>query len=297
VKTIRVCILAFVAITSTTAAKPQQQKPAAQPTQAQLQQQIDELKKKLEDIQQTAATAKLTNDFAKQAQAEAKDYYDKVLATETRSLWIMGIFITVLLALAARIGFNTFDRLTQRAIPAQTTRLRAEYIHNLQKLKESNDKEMKSLSDALRTEIRKESTNLKTLSEWNFQTAQAYAFGAEGRHGDAADNFRQATTIYKEFKQSGTLEILESLTPQLAATIIENTLLGVKLQAPEEQQTRRIREELSNPLYDGLESELGLVAVNHPEYAQAIKDRKKPMPAPGQGAALAGIAGAPPPAE
>ncbi len=272
---IRVCILVLAVITTATPAKPPQQKPAAQPTQAQLQQQIDDLKKKLEETWQTANTAKLGNDFAKQAQAEAKDYYDKVLATETRSLWIMGIFITVLLALAARIGFNTFERLTQSAIREATIQLRTEYNQTLanevQKLKVSNEKEMNSLSDDLQAKIAEESNVLRRVSEWNLQVSQAFAFGVQMRYSLATNCFREATRIYKQVKEA------ETMTLNSAATTIANTLESAALESPA-QRTDKIQEELSNPIYDGMEIELALTAVNRPEFAQAIRDRKKATP-------------------
>jgi len=275
VNAIRVCILVLAVITTATPAKPPQQKPAAQPTQAQLQQQIDDLKKKLEETWQTANTAKLGNDFAKQAQAEAKDYYDKVLATETRSLWIMGIFITVLLALAARIGFNTFERLTQSAIREATIQLRTEYNQTLanevQKLKVSNEKEMNSLSDDLQAKIAEESNVLRRVSEWNLQVSQAFAFGVQMRYSLATNCFREATRIYKQVKEA------ETMTLNSAATTIANTLESAALESPA-QRTDKIQEELSNPIYDGMEIELALTAVNRPEFAQAIRDRKKATP-------------------
>jgi hypothetical protein len=288
VKTFRACILALVAITSATPAKPQQQKPA---TQAQLQQQIDELKKQLEDVRQTVTAAKLTNDFAKQAQAEAKDYYDKVLATETRSLWIMGIFITLLLALAARVGFNTFERLTEGAIREATTQLRADYTKALadevQKLKDLNKTNITELEQTLTSKIGELDADIQDRTYFQFQFTQALAFSADKRFDQAIESYREAIKAYKESKSR------RLIRPTTAATAIGNLLSRVaKLHA--ENREEMLKEELAKPLYDDLEDELAHAAIKRPIYAALIKERNTPVTP--QTAALAGLAGEPPPA-
>jgi hypothetical protein len=294
VKTIRVCILALVTITTTTPAKPQQPKPAAPPTQAQLQQQIDELKKRLDDAELKAKSAELDKDYLTRIQKQYETYYEKVLSTQTTTVALVGILITVLLALAGRIGFNTFERLTQSAIRDATTQLRTEYNQTLatevQKLKDSNEKDMGSLSEDLRTEIKKEANDLRIISRWNLQVGQAYTLGAEKRHDESAGLFRRATAIYKETKDR------KVLRASAAVTTIANTLVAVGNQTPD-QRKEKIREELSNSLYDDLENELALTAATYPEYAQAIKERQNPSPTPAQpqAATQTTTAEAPPP--
>lgn len=293
-KTIRVCILALVAITTVTQAKPQQQKPAAQPTQAQLQQQIEELKKRLDEAELKAKSADLDKDYITRVQKQYEAYYEKVLSTQTTTVALVGILISIILAIAAKFSFDIFDTRTKTALEQAITQQRNEYAQTLatevQKLKESNDKEMKSLSDALRTEITDESNDLRALSRWNLHVAQGFAFGASQDYARQTTQFRRATEVYKLTKPRNIL------SPKTAANTIHNTLLGIDLQAAEEQKAEKIREELSNHLYDGLEIELALVAVAHPEYAQAINQRQNPTPPASQPTAQATAAEEPPPA-
>jgi hypothetical protein len=273
-KTIRACVLALAAITSAATAKPQQQKPAAaQPTQAQLQQQIDELKQRLADGELKAKSADLDKDYITRIQKQYETYYEKAFNTQVAIISIITLLITIVLWAATRFGLNIFERLNKSAIGETSAQLRADYTKALadevQKLKDLNDTNIKELEQTLTSKISQLGNDILDRTQFQFQFTQALAFSADKKPEQAIRHYRSAIKIYKE---PGTREII---TKETAAIVIGNILGRVGHMHPENSETK-IKEELAKPLYDDLEDELAHTAMIRPKFAALISQRKTP---------------------
>jgi hypothetical protein len=273
VNTIRVCILALVAITTTTPAKPQQQKPAAQPTQAQLQQQIEELKKRLDDAELKAKSTDLDKDYIIRVQKQYEAYYEKVLSTQTTTVTIAGILITVLLALAARVGFNTFERLTQSAIREATSQVRSEFATataqlrtdtavalgtEVESLKEANATNMQALSDKLTTQMNTLDEQVEARTSY-FLALDAASAMAEPHTTEASIAMtRTAIETYKQHKGQA------PFSPKMGDLAIRQLLYFLKSRRPQDFPDAVRNELRSNyALFQGLDAEMTEAFLRH----------------------------------
>jgi hypothetical protein len=297
-KTIRVCVLALATIVSAATAKPQPQRPAAQPTPAQLQQQVDELKQRLAETQQTAAAAKLANDYAQRTEDDAKSYYDKVLATETRSLWIMGIFITVLLALAARFGFTTFEKLTQSAIREAISQLRSEFAiattqlrtdtavalgTEVESLKKANTSNMRELREELVKQMSESDQLVEANTTYWMALNTAVALSEPQATEASIAMSRNAIATYKEFKGKG------SFNPQLGALAVRHTLHLIRFLRPEDfPESARNELRANRELYKDLDPEITEAFLKYKELLPVFQEWREgklnppSMPSPTQ---------------
>jgi hypothetical protein len=259
-KTARACTFALIATLTAAILATPQQRPPAQPTPAQLQQQIDDLKKRLDETQQTAATAKLANDYAQKTEDDAKSYYEKVLSTQTNIAWIVGISISVFIAIAGLLNFGAFQKLTNKSISDTAVKLRNEYSAALgteiQKLKEANATSMQALSENL-------TTQMKTLDEQvsartSYVIAMNAGFALAEPHPTEASIAMSRTAIeaYKDGKAH--------LIPQMGTTAIRQLLMFIKLHRPQDFPNAVRNELRSNlELFTGLDEELTKALLQH----------------------------------
>ena len=96
----------------------------AQQTQAQLEERIKQIEGRLAVAEQNAESSKLQDAYVKDVQTQANSYYDKVLTTQVMSLSILGLIITIVLAVAGRFSIKVFDDRARAALATTTTPVR-----------------------------------------------------------------------------------------------------------------------------------------------------------------------------
>jgi hypothetical protein len=130
---------------------------------------------------------------------------------------------------------------------------------------------MSKLSDYLRTKINNGAEEREISSEWGFYFTSGLAAAARGRHRDARREFRDALKLYKT---SGFCKVI---TSGRVRDCITNIAASITKEHPDDY-IEQIRQELQDPLYDGLEDELAAIAMRWPGLAVVIRDRKSPAP-------------------
>lgn len=232
----------LVGITSATSPL-RAQKPAPQPTKQQkLEERVDALESQLKEAQAKADRAAMEKDYVERIQKETKDYYDKVLTTQTWTLGIVGLIITIVSAATARFGLTIFDRHIEQAVSKATTDLGAKFE---QKMREERQ-ELEKLNAAQISRL-EDDVNCRTY--YNFYLAQGQAAGADRRHEDALDSFRRALKTYKSGKSR------DLFTSENGGRVIRNILLAIKHLHPD-NPLEEARKELADELYKDLDDEV-----------------------------------------
>ena len=268
-KTARACTLALVATLTAAQLATPQQKPPAQPTPAQLQQQIDDLKKHLDETQQTAATAKLANDYAQKTEDDAKSYYEKVLSTQTNMAWIVGISISVFIAIAGLLNFGAFQKLTNKSISDTAAKLRNEYsaalATEIQKLKEANATNMQALSENLTTQMKTYDNQVQARLEFAIGLLGAGTLIQQSGQPAAVAMCRTAIGIYKHYKGTGAIE------PSLGIGAI-SLMISFILRGNPNDFPQQVRDELAanHALFVGLDQELTRALAVFPQLSPVV---------------------------
>src|SRR6266481_522112 len=88
-------IPAIVILTAhSTAAAQQKPAPPSPQSQAQLEEHVKELEKRLDAAEQKAASAVMEKDYITRVQKQYETYYEKVLSTQMWTLGLMGLILT-----------------------------------------------------------------------------------------------------------------------------------------------------------------------------------------------------------
>lgn len=260
-----VLLVGVTAAASLTAA----QKPTpAQPTEQQkLKERVDALESQLKETNAKAERATMEKDYIERTQKEAKDYYDKVLNTQTWTLGIVGLIITIVSAATARFGLTIFDRRIQDSLRDASTQLRTEFNQRL-------DDRFQQLEKAHTTQLKQLEDDLMLRSEYGFQFNQAQASAADERHLDAVLSFHKALALYKRGKP-------RLFSKSVAVPIVHNLFVSLRNMSPS-QFEQNATKELASDVYNGLQDELLDVAREFTELGPLILQRRDATPtAPG----------------
>jgi hypothetical protein len=243
--------------------------------------------KKLEDradaAERAASAAAMEKDYITRTQRQYESYYQKAFNTEMWTLGIAGLLLTAMFVLVARFSLKMIDERTNIATAGATVQMRNEYARALakevQKLWDSNAVDIKKLKEALTTQITELEHNLKHRSEFQIQFVQGLAASAEEHHSDSMATFRNALAAYKSAKPRNLIET--KLGATAARYIFESlrTMYG-------ENYAEKAGEELTDSLYNGLEEELAVAALQIPWLTPLLNERRpatpEPPPAPEQ---------------
>jgi hypothetical protein len=241
--------------------------------------------KKLEDradaAEKAASAAAMEKDYIARTQKLYESYYQKTFNTQMLTLGVVGLLLTALFGLLARFSLkfslNMFEQRTKLAIADATTQMRNESARisakEVQKLWDSNAADTKKLKEGLTSQIVALEQNLKDRYDFEIQFLQGLAGGAEERHGDSVVTFRRALTAYKSSKPRNLIET------KIGAIAVWHIFESLRKQHGENLE-EKARQELADPLYDGLEEELALTALQSPWLAPLIKERKPAAPEP-----------------
>jgi hypothetical protein len=237
---------------------------------------IKKLEERADAAEKTAAAAAMEKEYILRTQQLYESYYAKTLTTQLWALGIVCLLLTGVFALVTRFSLNLFEQRTKLAITDATTQLRNDYARVLskevQKLWESNAADNRKLKDALTAQTAEFERNVKDRSEFQMQFVQGLAAVHEERLEDCVACFRQALAAYKAGKPRNLMETKAGATT--ARYIFESLR-----KKSGESCAEKAGEELGDSLYNGMEEELALAALQSEWLAPLIMGRN-PAPAP-----------------
>lgn len=252
----------------------EQPKKSSPPTQ---EDRIKKLEDRADTAEKAAAAAAMEKDYIVRTQKLCESYYQRALSTQ---LWTLGIVLLVLTAVfvfVARFSLNLFEQRTKLAITDATAQLRNEYARILakevQKLWDSNATDNRKLKEALTAQVAELEQNLKHGSDFQIHFVQGLAVAAEERHDDSVTAFRHALTAYKASKPRN---IIETKVGAATARYIFESLR----KKHGENCAEHARVELADSLYNELEEELALAALQSPWLTPLINERNPARPEP-----------------
>jgi hypothetical protein len=270
----RILVLAAAFAFLAPAVRAQQPQKIAHPTQ---EDRIKKLEDRADAAEKAAAAAAMEKDYILRTQKLYESYYARTLNTQLWALGIIVLLLTAVFVLVARFSLNLFEQRTKLATTDATAQLRNEYARILakevQKLWDSNAADSKKLREALTAQTGELLQNLRDRSEFQMQFVQGLAADAEQRHDDGIGAFRQALTAYKACKPRN---LIETKVGAASARYIFEALQ----KKHGENHVEKVREELAGSLYNELEEELALTALQSPWLAALISERNPPAPEP-----------------
>lgn len=238
---------------------------------------IRSLEERADAAEKAASSAAMEKDYITRSQKLYESYYQKVLNTQMWILGIMGLILTAAFVLVARFSLNMIDERTKTATAQATVQMRNEYVRALakevQKLWDSNVGEIKKLREALTAQITELEQNVKGKGDFQIQFVQALAVGIDESHGDSLFAFRNALGTYKSGKPRNLIET------KVGAATLRYVFESLRKKHGE-NYVDKAREELADPLYNDLEEELALAALQVPWLTSLINERSPATPEP-----------------
>jgi hypothetical protein len=269
VNTIRLRILVLGAALAflTSAVRCEQPQKASRPTQ---EDRIRKLEERADAAEKASSSAAMEKDYITRSQKLYESYYQKVLNTQMWTLGIMGLILTAVFVLVARFSLNMIDERTKTATAEANAQMRNEYARTfakeVQKLWDSNAADINKLKETFEQ-------NVKDKSDFQIQFVQGLAVGVEERHGDSVVSFRNALRNYKSGKPRNLIET------KVGATTVRYIFESLRKKHGE-NYAEKAREELADPLYNDLEEELALAALQVPWLTPLINERSPATPEP-----------------
>lgn len=267
---------AFLALASPAQSPPKSPPPSGL-TPAQAEERIKNLESRADTSEKAAASAAMEKDYITRVQKQYESYYEKVLNTQMWTLGIMGIILTAVFGLAARVGLGIFERRVQSAITEALAQLRAEMTkatqNELEILRKENTVQSKELGANLTEKIEQLEEDLTNRSDYQFQFAQGMASGADGRFGAAMASYRRALQVYKASKQR------QPVATRSRTAAVRNIFVNLKKENPQ-TFVEKAKEELADHLYNELDDELANAALEIRWLAPLIRGRKLNSPIP-----------------
>jgi hypothetical protein len=202
-------------------------------------------------------------------QAEYKAFYERAFSTETNMVWAIGILITVMLAVAGRLGFGAFEKHTEAVIKIADTefrrfveeRLRAE----TQTLAEKNQKQVSDAIDRLAKEFQTTVAELKLSNDATHLFESASIYVALGQQGDAVNSFRRYLHLYAEQPND------KVFSKNACATAITDLFIALDRQDPNNFR-EAAKKELSLKLYSQLREEVILAAHEKKNLSEVLSE-------------------------
>ena len=250
---------------------------ASRPTQ---EDRLKKLEERADASEKAASSAGMEKDYITRTQKQYESYYQRVLNTQMWTLGIMGLILTGVFVLVARFSLKMIDEQTKTATAGATVQMRNEYARALakevQKLWDSNSADVKKLKETLTAQFAELEQNLKDRSDFQMQFLQALTEGLDERQGDSLLTFRNALRTYKSGKPRNLIEA------KVGATTARSIFESLRRKHGE-NYVDKAREQLADSLYNDLEEELALAALQSPWLTPLINER---IPAPPEPPAL-----------
>ena len=237
--------------------------------------------KKLEDradaTEKAAEAAAMEKEYIARTQKLYESYYQRTLNTQLGVLAIVAMLLTAVFVLVARFSLNLFEQRTKLATADATAQLRNEHTRILakevQKLWDSNAADNRKLKEALTAQAAEVERNFKNLCDFQIQFVQGLAGATEERQDETVASFRPALTAYKASKPRNLIEA------KVGAIILRYIFESLRKKHGEDFE-EKAREELADGLYNDLQEELALTALQSPWLTPLIKERNPAPPEP-----------------
>jgi len=238
---------------------------------------IKKLEERADAVEKLASNAAMEKDYIARTQKQYESYYEKVLHTEMWTLVIMGLILAGVFGFAVRFSLKLIEERAKIAMADATTQMRNEYARTVakevQKLWDSNAGDTKKLKETLTAPIAELEQDLKDRSGFQFQFVQGLAGSLEQRHGDSMATFRNALRSYKSGKSRSLIET------KLGATTVRSLFESLRMEHGD-NYVEKAREELAEELYNGLEEELAIAALQSRWLTPLINERKPAVSEP-----------------
>jgi hypothetical protein len=256
------------------ALRSEQPQKTSRPTQ---EDRLKKLEERADTAEKTASSSAMEKDYITRTQKQYESYYQKVLNTQMWTLGIMGLILTGVFVLVARFSLNMINEQAKTTTAGATVQMRNEYARALakevQKLWDSNAADVKKLKETLTAQFAELEQNHKDRSAFQTQLVQALAEGLDERQGDSLVLFRNALRTYKSGKPRN---LIEARVGAIAARSIFDSIR----RKHQENYVDKAREELADSLYNDLEEELALAALQSPWLTPLINERNPVLPEP-----------------
>lgn len=275
IRTTRQRILVLVAVLAflTPAVRSEQSQKAPRP--APVEDRIKKLEERADAAEKAASAAAMEKDYIIRSQKLYESYYEKAFNTQMGTLAIVGLLLAAVFGLVARFSLNLFEQRTKLATTDATAQMRNEHARILakevQKLWDSNAGDVKKLKETLTAQITELEQSLKDRSDFEIQFVQGLAASTEERHDDSVSAFLQALLAYKRSKPR--------IETRIGATSLKYIFESLRKKHGE-NSTEKTREELADPLYNGLDEEFALAALHAPWLTPLINERTPARPEP-----------------
>jgi hypothetical protein len=270
----RILVLAVVLAFFSPGLRSEQPQKASRPTQ---EDRLKKLEERAEAAEKAASSAGMEKDYITRTQKQYESYYQRVLNTQMWTLGIMGLILTGVFVLVARFSLKMIDEQTKTATAGATVQMRNEYARALakevQKLWDSNAADVKKLEETLTAQFAELKQNLKDRSDFQMQFVQALAEGLDERQGDSLLTFHNSLRTYKSGKPRNLIEA------KVGATTARSIFESLRRKHGE-NHVDKAREELADSLYNDLEEELALAALQSPWLTPLINERSPAPPEP-----------------
>ena len=257
-----------------TSVRSEQPQRASRPTQ---EDRIKKLEERADVSEKAASNAAMEKDYITRTQKQYESYYQRVLDTQMWTLGIMGLILTGVFALVAKFSLSMIDEQTKTAMAGATVQMRNEYARALakevQKLWDSNAADFKKLKEAAAAQSSELERNLRDRSDFQMQFVQALAEGLDECQGDSLITFRNALRAYKAGKPRNLIDT------KAGVATLRSAFESVR-KAQGDNYLEKAREELADPLYNDLEEELALAALQSPWLMPLIKEKNPSPPEP-----------------
>jgi hypothetical protein len=238
---------------------------------------ISKLEERADTAEKAATVAAMEKEYIERTQKLYESYYQKTFNIQLWTLGIVGLLLVALFGLVAKFSLNLFEQRTKLAAADATAQMRNEYARILakevQKLWDSNAADTKKLKEAFTGEIAVLEKNLKDLAEFQIHFVQGLARTAEEPFDDGVSTFRQALMAYKSSKPGHLMET------RVGATAVKH-IFELLRKKHGENFKEEVEKELADPLYNGLEEELALTALQIPLLTPLINQRVPSRPEP-----------------
>jgi hypothetical protein len=238
---------------------------------------LKKLEERADAAEKAASSAVMEKDYITRTQKQYESYYQKAFNAQMWTLGIMGLLLTGVYVLVARFSLKMIDEQTKIASAGATVQMRNEYARALakevQKLWDSNAADVKNLKETLTAQFAELERNLKNRSAFQMQFVQGLAESLDGHQGDSLLTFRNALGTYKSGKPRNLIEA------KMGATTARSIFESLRKKQGE-NYIDKAREELADSLYNGLQEELALAALQSPWLTPLINERSPALPEP-----------------
>jgi len=237
--------------------------------------------KKLEDradaAEKAAEAAAMEKDYIARTQKLYESYYQRTFNMQMGTLAVVGLLLIAVFGLVVKFSLNLFEQRTRLATTDATAQMRNEHgrilAKEVQKLWDSNAADNRKLKEAQSAQAAELERNFKNLCDLQIAFGQGLSGAAEERHEETVASFRQALTAYKVSKPRNLIEA------KVGATILWYIFESLRKKHGENSEGKA-RGELTDSLYNDLQEELALTALQSPWLTPLIKESNPAPPEP-----------------